>query len=274
MRLIQALSGAICAVSFAVPALAQDLTPEQINQIFSRQLEAQNMPLTRSLTGMQNRSLSLITVDNVQAEPVATETPDATVTAVAVAPRTQIDTAPSVDLTPLAPLAGGDTADASTPLPQGTGTATDTTIVTSQPSTITTDGGAATSLPQIAPASAPLVYAKLTPEIQLNLQIKFGFDSAALAASEKSKLSTMCAAMQTNSIGQFRIIGHTDTSGSDEYNSRLSVLRAKEVARHLVQECGIAASRLQTVGMGERFPVNANDTRADENRRVEFQAMS
>jgi outer membrane protein OmpA-like peptidoglycan-associated protein len=80
--------------------------------------------------------------------------------------------------------------------------------------------------------------------------------------------------MKASDIKHFRIIGHTDASGSDKYNERLSILRAKEVARHLVQECGVDATRLQTVGMGERFPLNSKDTRAEENRRVEFQALS
>ncbi|WP_146590958.1 OmpA family protein [Puniceibacterium confluentis] len=120
----------------------------------------------------------------------------------------------------------------------------------------------------------PLVFGQLDPEIQVNLHITFGFDSAALAAEEKPKLDTMCAVLKQSDINLVRIVGHTDTSGSDAYNERLSVLRAREVARHLTEECGIDPARLETVGMGERFPYNTDNPRADENRRVEFQALS
>ncbi|MCV2890332.1 OmpA family protein [Ruegeria aquimaris] len=125
-----------------------------------------------------------------------------------------------------------------------------------------------------ADPNKPLVFGQLDPELQVNLHIKFDFDSAALSASEKPKLDTLCTVLRTADINVVRIVGHTDSSGSDDYNERLSVLRAKEVARHLVQECGIASERLETVGMGERFPFNASDPKADENRRVEFQALS
>ena len=193
---------------------AQSLSSDQIGDIFSRQVDAQKKPLTRSLGGDDaTRGLSIVTVEDVVAEPVATET------------------------------------------------------------AATTTGATVATTPTQDP-NQPLVYAKLAPELQVNLNIKFDFDSAALTTKEKSKLTSMCDAMKASDIEQFRIIGHTDTSGSNDYNERLSVLRAKEVARHLVQDCGIDAGRLQTVGMGERFPINENDTRADENRRVEFQALS
>ena len=71
----------------------------------------------------------------------------------------------------------------------------------------------------------------------------------------------------------FQIIGHTDSSGSAPYNERLSLLRAKEVRRYLVSTCGVAENMLRAIGMGETAPYNANDPRADENRRVEFQAL-
>ncbi len=228
-----------CAVAFAGSiltgqhALAEDLTSQDLQLLFKRQVEAKELPLTRSLTGQSNRSLSMITVDNVVAEPVV------------------VGTEISGGLQPLS-------------------TQTDTTV----PNTDTTIAASDSTQPLVAARTEPLVYAQLVPELQVNLQIKFDFDSAALASDQKAKLDTLCDAMKSSDIGLFRIIGHTDTSGADDYNERLSVLRAKEVARHLVQDCGIAAARLETVGLGERFPVNTADTKADENRRVEFQALS
>ncbi|SDE44203.1 OmpA family protein [Ruegeria marina] len=148
----------------------------------------------------------------------------------------------------------------------------------SSESAVSVQGQTTTAGESMTPAASdpnkPLVFGQLDPELQVNLHIKFGFDSAALSESEKPKLETLCTVLRTSDINVIRIVGHTDSSGSDEYNERLSVLRAKEVARHLVQNCGVDAGRLETVGMGERFPFNSADPKADENRRVEFQALS
>lgn len=126
----------------------------------------------------------------------------------------------------------------------------------------------ATALP------ADTTYAAVDPSAQVNFQIKFAFDSAALAADEVSKLNTLCEVMKTSDIAQFKIIGHTDASGTDSYNQNLSLLRAEEVKRHLVEDCGVPDAKLVAVGVGEAFPVDPNDPKADVNRRVEFQVGS
>ncbi len=121
---------------------------------------------------------------------------------------------------------------------------------------------------------APTTYVELAPDEQVNIQISFDFDSAALREDQKPKLVTLCQVMSTIEIDVFRIVGHTDAKGSAEYNEGLSLLRAEEVKRHLVNDCGISTDRLQAVGVGEAFPLNKNNPQADENRRVEFQALS
>lgn len=121
---------------------------------------------------------------------------------------------------------------------------------------------------------APVVYSEIEKDDQVNVRITFDFDSAVLRADEKPKLATLCEAMKVVDVELFRIVGHTDASGSDSYNEKLSLLRAEEVKRYLVNDCGIAATRLEAVGMGKRFLYNTEDPRADENRRVEFQALS
>ncbi len=243
MRFLTGCAGGVCLAFLAISASAQEMTPEEINTIFNRQIEVQNQPLTRSLDGSSStRGVSLVTVEDIQAEAVSPES-----------------------------------LEALAPVPPSTEPTVETATTTTDVSTLNTDSTAnsdTTQVSGVADPNKPLVYAKLDTELQINLQIKFGYDSAALDQSQKTKLSTMCTAMRTSPIEQFRIIGHTDTSGSDEYNQRLSVLRAKEVARYLVQDCGIAPQRLETVGMGERFPLNTNNPRAEENRRVEFQALS
>ncbi len=116
-------------------------------------------------------------------------------------------------------------------------------------------------------------YVEVARDEQINIQISFDFDSAALREDQKPKLATLCRVVNSIDVQVFQIVGHTDSSGSASYNERLSKLRAEEVKRHLVDDCGVEPSRLEAIGAGEDFPFNAQNPRADENRRVEFQAL-
>jgi outer membrane protein OmpA-like peptidoglycan-associated protein len=137
--------------------------------------------------------------------------------------------------------------------------------------TATVDGDGLTSLADIKAGTV----VRFEDDLEINVQINFEFDSAALRSSEQPALDQMCRVMKkAETVRAFRIIGHTDSSGSDVYNKRLSQLRAEEVGRHLINTCGIAASRLEMIGYGEEYLDNTNDPRAPENRRVEFQALS
>ncbi|MFT6675205.1 MAG: outer membrane protein OmpA-like peptidoglycan-associated protein [Sulfitobacter sp.] len=116
-------------------------------------------------------------------------------------------------------------------------------------------------------------YSEVAKSDQVNIKIKFDFDSATLRDDQKTKLSTMCQVMKTVDVKLFQIVGHTDSSGSASYNKNLSLLRAQEVKRHLVNDCGIDENRLEAVGLGESAPFDAENSRSDDNRRVEFQAL-
>lgn len=124
-----------------------------------------------------------------------------------------------------------------------------------------------------ANTTAETGYNEVEKSDQVNIKITFDFDSATLRDDQKPQLATLCQVMQSVDVQLFQIVGHTDSSGSASYNENLSLLRAKEVKRHLVNECGIAETRLEAIGMGETVPFDPNDPRSDENRRVEFQAL-
>jgi outer membrane protein OmpA-like peptidoglycan-associated protein len=66
------------------------------------------------------------------------------------------------------------------------------------------------------------------------------------------------------------IEGHTDNTGEDAYNQKLSESRAAAVENFLETQ-GVAASRITTKGYGESQPLDSNDTEAgkQKNRRVE-----
>lgn len=106
--------------------------------------------------------------------------------------------------------------------------------------------------------------------------ITFMSGSATLTASSKSYLSsTLVPFLQEQSSIKVRISGHTDSSGDDGLNLRLSRSRARAVATFL-QSNGISASRLSHEGFGEAKPIADNSTSAGRksNRRVEFQIIA
>ena len=125
-----------------------------------------------------------------------------------------------------------------------------------------------------AVAAAATNYVPQSEELTIDIQIQFDFDSASIRSDQKNVLNVLCDAIQASGVGGLQIIGHTDSSGSASYNANLSRLRAEEVKRHLVNDCGMDGSQLEAIGVGEEFPANSGDPRADENRRVEFQALS
>ena len=65
------------------------------------------------------------------------------------------------------------------------------------------------------------------------------------------------------------VVGHTDSSGSDAYNQKLSERRAQTVAGYLEGK-GIAVGRLTASGAGESEPIADNKTKEGraQNRRV------
>jgi len=66
------------------------------------------------------------------------------------------------------------------------------------------------------------------------------------------------------------IQGHTDSSGSDDYNLNLSQQRSDAVLEVLISQFNISPSRLIAVGYGESQPITDNSTREgrQQNRRV------
>ncbi len=67
------------------------------------------------------------------------------------------------------------------------------------------------------------------------------------------------------------IVGHTDSTGSDQYNQTLSEQRAQSVYQYL-QGQGVIHQRLNAYGKGEMEPIASNNTDAGrrQNRRVEI----
>ncbi len=73
---------------------------------------------------------------------------------------------------------------------------------------------------------------------------------------------------------RIKIIGHTDSAGSSEWNKRLSVERAK-IVKHRLNAMGISDERMEVFGMGDESPISTNSTSEGRqlNRRVEIEVL-
>ncbi|MFA8343666.1 MAG: OmpA family protein [Rhodothermaceae bacterium] len=109
--------------------------------------------------------------------------------------------------------------------------------------------------------------------------IKITFDSGILFATNSSKLSQQAKnniaslAVILNKYNDTNILvtGHTDATGSEEYNQKLSEKRANSVVDYSKLQ-GVSFNRFNIVGLGETEPIATNDTEwgRKENRRVEI----
>jgi outer membrane protein OmpA-like peptidoglycan-associated protein len=69
-----------------------------------------------------------------------------------------------------------------------------------------------------------------------------------------------------------KISGHTDSTGSSDFNQSLSEGRAMSVKQYLLTQ-GVASGRVHSTGYGFRYPIASNDSAAGRqaNRRVELE---
>jgi len=101
--------------------------------------------------------------------------------------------------------------------------------------------------------------------------LMFPLNSATLSDAYKDDLASTAAVFAKYDDTNILIEGHTDDTGSAEYNMDLSKRRAAAVADFL-QAQGVSPSRMQTKGYGETKPKYPNDSEANraQNRRVEL----
>lgn len=107
-------------------------------------------------------------------------------------------------------------------------------------------------------------------KITFDSGLLFDVDSYALRDNTKTDLENMAETLKKYDDTNILIEGHTDSSGSDDYNQELSENRAGSVSEYLLS-LGVSPDRLTPMGYGEEQPVADNETAAgrQENRRVE-----
>lgn len=100
--------------------------------------------------------------------------------------------------------------------------------------------------------------------------IQFATSSAELSEASRANLSELAGTLKKYDDTNLLIEGHTDITGTREYNMTLSDRRAASVADYL-KELGVAGRRMTTQGYGPDQPVADNDSAygRQQNRRVE-----
>ncbi|ELV8626417.1 OmpA family protein [Vibrio cidicii] len=98
----------------------------------------------------------------------------------------------------------------------------------------------------------------------------FATGSSTLSAGGKKSLEPLLEVLLAYPTANAEIVGHTDSTGSETVNQRISEKRAQAVADYLIQG-GVKAEQLTVVGAGESSPIASNDTAEGraQNRRVE-----
>ena len=114
---------------------------------------------------------------------------------------------------------------------------------------------------------------RIGDNITLNMpgNVTFATNSSDLRPAFFEVLNSVGKVMQEFDQTVVEVAGHTDSTGSEEYNQGLSERRAGSVSQYLTAR-GISKERLITVGMGELRPVADNGTEEGRqaNRRVEI----
>lgn len=101
--------------------------------------------------------------------------------------------------------------------------------------------------------------------------ITFASSSADISSNFYPTLNSLVAVFKEYDKNGVEIVGHTDSTGSQQLNQDLSSRRAQSVANYLTNQ-GVPAQRIAVYGAGPSQPIASNETAAGraQNRRVEI----
>lgn len=106
-------------------------------------------------------------------------------------------------------------------------------------------------------------------ELDFNDRVLFEVDKSDLNPEASATLGRISTTLAAVGIKGATVVGHTDSTGADDYNLALSQRRAASVKASL-SAAGMAPDRIRAEGRGETQPIASNETdegRA-QNRRV------
>jgi len=107
-------------------------------------------------------------------------------------------------------------------------------------------------------------------------EVNFAVGTATLQPRATRTLDAVGTVLERYPDVRIEIAGHTDATGPDSVNARLSRARASAVRTYLSSRYDLRAERLVTRGYGETRPIASNQSPAGRalNRRVEFQVFN
>ncbi len=130
---------------------------------------------------------------------------------------------------------------------------------------------AAAPVPAPAPAPVPVVSSE---KVTYSADAFFDFDKSIVKPEGQEALDKLVKHMEGVDIEVIIATGHTDWTGTEEYNQALSIRRAEAVKAYMVSK-GVDPKQIYTEGKGELQPVASNKTREGraKNRRVEIEVV-
>lgn len=125
--------------------------------------------------------------------------------------------------------------------------------------------------PVVKPTPAPPTPVVEPPKIARNFLVFFDWDSDALTPEALAILSAAADNAKSGKVVKIDLSGHADTSGTQNYNLKLSNRRAVMVKNELVR-LGLVADEIMTSAKGELDPLvsTGDGVREPQNRRVEI----
>jgi outer membrane protein OmpA-like peptidoglycan-associated protein len=119
-----------------------------------------------------------------------------------------------------------------------------------------------------APAADRLAALLADFEARVPNVVTFDFDEAALDAEAAEAVDRQAAWLKAHPGALVRVYGHADLVGTEPYNARIGLRRARAVAARLMEN-GVARERLEMIAsMGETEPVVPVEARERRNRRA------
>jgi len=106
----------------------------------------------------------------------------------------------------------------------------------------------------------------------LELMVQFALGSSVIANEFDGEIGNAATFLQENPRVKATVEGHTDNTGSPEYNQWLSERRAESVRQMLIDKHGVNPDQIKAIGFGQDKPTAGNDTAEgrQRNRRVEL----
>ena len=111
-------------------------------------------------------------------------------------------------------------------------------------------------------------------ELVMPSNITFKLNSSDISSTFYDVLDSVAIVLEEYDETNIYVYGHTDSTGTDEINNKLSKERADSVSRYIISR-GIGSSRITSLGYGSKYPIASNNTEEGraQNRRVEIEIL-